>query len=257
MNLGVNVTDFANEKISPTEKTLVPSSQFLVPTKYRGQIRKGAEISVLSHLDYMNVFMRALIRSKLPAAWSEGFNPHLKVSFATALAVGVTSDCEYVDFELTAQIDAAEVAKRLNAQLPKGMEILRLKKIRGKSQPVMSLVDLSRYEVRLPFDEKFFDAAQISVKNFNDATEMKFTRVTPKKVRELDAKKYLAAPVELTLLSNELLITFAVKISAEGSLKPSEVLKLLRERFEFPADVSDAEINRTELLHNGKNLLDV
>ena len=205
----------------------------------------------------MNVVMRALLRSKLPAAWSEGFNPHLKVSFATALAVGVTSDCEYVDFELTAPIGAAEVAKRLNEQLPKGAEILRLKRLRGKVQPVMSLVDLSRYEVRLPFDEKFFDAAQVSVKNFNDAPEIKFTRVTPKKVRELDAKKYLAAPVELTLTGDELLIKISVRITAEGSLKPSEVLKLLREQFDFPADVSDARINRTELLHAGKNLLDV
>ena len=251
-------------------KELVPSPQSPVPTKYRAQIRKGAEIAVLSHLDYMNVFMRALLRSKLPAAWSEGFNPHLKVSFATALAVGVTSDCEYVDFELSATVDEPEILKRLNEQLPRGAEILRLKKLRGKSKPVMSLVDLSRYEVRLPFDEKFFDAAQISVKNFNAAPEIKFTRVTPKKTRELELKKYLAERVEISIRNEELgirndftipncktgelLIKFAVKITPEGSLKPSEVLKILCEQFDFPADISAAKINRTALLHDGKTL---
>ncbi len=262
MNLGAKI--IRNEELGISNEKTIPNSSLLTPncTKYRAQIRKGAEISVLSHLDYMNVFMRALIRSKLPAAWSEGFNPHLKVSFATALAVGVTSDCEYVDFELTAPINAAEVSKRLNEQLPKGAEILRLKKLRGKVQPVMSLVDLSRYEIRLPFDEKFFDAAQISVKNFNDAPEIKFTRVTPKKVREFDAKKYLAEPITMrnaqcVMRNDEIKINFAVKILPEGSLKPSEVLKILRERFEFPVDVSAAKINRTELLHAGKNLLDV
>mgnify|MGYP002854429587 CR=1 FL=1 len=204
----------------------------------------------------MNVFMRALLRSKLPAARSEGFNPHMKVSFATALAVGVTSDCEYVDFELTKSVDAFEVAKRLNAQLPKGMEILRLKKLRGKSKPVMSLVDLSRYEVRLPFDEKLFDAAQIAVKNFNETPAIIFTRITPKKTRELDAKKYLVTQIEISM-SDELILRFSTRITPEGSLKPSEVLKILRERFNFPADFADAKINRTALLSAGKNLLDV
>ena len=257
MNLGARVVDFDKEKIFSSEEIFSSAQKIFFPTKYRAQIRKGAEISVLSHLDYMNVFMRALLRSKLPAAWSEGFNPHLKVSFATALAVGVTSDCEYVDFELTAPVGAFEVAKRLNAQLPKGAEIVRLKKLRGKSKPVMSLVDLSRYEIRLPFEEKFFDAAQASVKNFNAASEIFFTRITPKKTRELNAKKYLVGPVEIFLTGDELLIKFSVRITAEGSLKPSEVLKILRERFGFPVDVSEAKINRTALLSAGKNLLDV
>ncbi len=246
-----------DNKSDAPSNPLLPSPISLSPTKYRAQIRKGAEIAVLSHLDYMNVFMRALIRSKLPAAWSEGFNPHLKVSFATALAVGVTSDCEYVDFELTRPVEAFEVAKKLNAQLPSGAEILRLKKLRGKSKPVMSLVDLSRYEVRLPFDKKFFDAAQLSIKNFNATPQINFTRITPKKSRELELKKYLVDPVEISLTGDELLIKFAVLITPEGSLKPSEVLKILRERFDFPTDISAAKINRTALLCKGKNLLDV
>ncbi len=256
MNLGVNVVDFAKAELPPPEEVSEPSQKFS-PTKYRAQIRKGVEISALSHLDYMNVFMRALLRAKLPAAWSEGFNPHMKVSFATALAVGVTSDCEYVDFELTEPINELEVATRLNEQLPVGAEILRLKRLRGKSKPVMSLVDLSRYEVRLPFDEKFFDDAQRAVKNFNAAHELQFTRVTPKKVRDIDAKKYLAEPVEVSLTGDELQIKFGVRITDAGSLKPSEVLKLLHERFDLPADINNAQINRTALLHAGKNLLDV
>ena len=256
MNLGAKIQlETRHEELEI--ESLPPSPISLIPTKYRAQIRKGAEIAVLSHLDYMNVFMRALIRSKLPAAWSEGFNPHLKVSFATALAVGVTSDCEYVDFELTAPVREFEVAKRLNTQLPNGAEILRLKKLRDKAKPVMSLVDLSRYEVLLPFDKNFFDAAQVAAKNFNATPEIKFTRITPKKTREFDIKKYLAEPVEIALTGDEILLKFAVEITPEGSLKPSEVLKVLRERFDFPAEISGAKINRTALLYKGKNLLDV
>ena len=258
MNLGVGIRDWglgisATASATPNSQLPTPYS----PTKYRAQIRKGAEISVLSHLDYMNLFMRALLRSKLPAAWSEGFNPHLKVSFATALAVGVTSDCEYVDFELNSPISAQEVEKKLNLQLPRGAEVLRVKKLSGKSKPVMSLVDLSRYDIKLPFDKKFFDDALSAVENFNSATEIIFTRVTPKKTRELDAKKYLPEPIKIFLAGEKLLIKFSVKITPSGSLKPSEVLKILHDYFNFPNDFSSAQINRTELLHDGKNLLEV
>lgn len=255
MNLGVNVVDFDKEKNITNNRQILTTNHQPLITKYRGQIRKGAEIAVLSHLDYMNVFMRALLRSKLPAAWSEGFNPHLKVSFASALSVGVTSDCEYVDFELTAPINELEVLRRLNAQLPKGAEILRIKKLRGKVQPVMSLVDLSRYEVRLPFDKKYLDAAQISVKIFNATPEINFTRITPKKTRELEIKKYIAEPIKIALFGEEVVIKLAIRITPTGSVKPSEILQILHERFKFPVDVASARINRTALLSKGKNLL--
>lgn len=257
MNLGVGVIDFAKEKLLPSaENHCALRITHYELTKYRAQIRKGAEIAVLSHLDYMNMFMRALLRAKLPAAWSEGFNPHMKVSFASALGVGITSDCEYVDFELTAPLKEFDVARRLNEQLPKGAEIVRLKKLRGKAIAAMTLVDLSRYEVRLPFTGDI-DAAQLSAKRFNEAVEIKFERVTPKKTRELEAKKYLAEPVTMRQTGDELIIRFAVKIFPDGSLKPSEVLKLLRERFDCPIDETTAQINRIALLSRGKNLLDV
>ncbi len=256
MNLGASVVDFAKEKLSPPE-IVTGKPQMPNPTRYRAQIRKGAQLAVLSHLDYMNMFMRALLRAKLPASWSAGFNPHMKVSFASALAVGVTSDCEYADFELEAAISEYEVARRLNLQLPKGAEIVRLKKLRPKAEAAMTLADLSRWEVRLPFDEKLLESAQIAAREFNAATELRFERVTPKKRRELEAKKYIAEPVTLQLAAGELLIRFGVRIFPDGSLKPSEVLSLLVERFDLPADVTTAQINRVALLSGGKNLLDV
>ena len=253
MNLGVEVIDFAKEKLSPPkENHCALRITHYELTKYRAQIRKGAEIAVLSHLDYMNMFMRALLRAKLPAAWSEGFNPHMKVSFASALGVGITSDCEYVDFELTAPLKEFDVARRLNEQLPKGAEIIRLKKLRGKAQAAMTLADLSRYEVRLPLATIDLKSVEESVNRFNAATEVRFTRVTPKKTRELEAKKYLAEPVTLTVTGDELIIRFAVKIFPDGTLKPSEVL------FQSThLEECECKINRVALFCKGKNLLDV
>lgn len=260
-NLGVQVIDY--EKMESAKDGKMESKFFQTvpcppsPVTYRAQLRKGAEIAFLSHLEYMNVFMSALLRSKLPASYSEGFNPHLKVSFATALGVGVTSDCEYVDFILREKISDAEVLEKLNEQLPRGMEILRLKKISGKVPALMSAVDFSRYEISVPCEENFESVAQIA-KKFNDAKEILFTRITPKKTREIEIKKYLAERLKVVeKIGEEIILKFGIKITPEGSLKPSEVLKVLSENFGLKIKITDAKINRTALLSRGRNLLDV
>lgn len=61
---------------------------------------KGSDVKYISHLDLQRAFQRAFRRSGLPIKYSQGFNPHAKISFASALAVGVTSSGEYLDVEL-------------------------------------------------------------------------------------------------------------------------------------------------------------
>ena len=68
--------------------------------KLRMQITKDPEIRFISHLEYARTISRAIRRAKLPAAYSEGFNPHLKFSLASALGVGVVSYTEFVEIEL-------------------------------------------------------------------------------------------------------------------------------------------------------------
>lgn len=250
-NLGVKIIDY-DKKIPPEEK--FPAKKILSknPQTYRAQIRKGSEIAFLSHLEYMKVFMSAILRSKLPAAYSEGFNPHLKISFATALGVGVTSDCEYVDFVLNEKISADKVMEKLNDQLPDGAKILKIKKIPAKTPALMSTVDFSRYEVKISSAENLSDA----VKKFNDAKEIIFMRITPKKTREIEIKNFIAERIKIFEDDNEIILKFGVKITPEGSLKASEVLKVLNENFGAKINISNAKINRTDLSSRGKNLLD-
>ena len=98
--------------------------------KYRAEITKGEEIRYISHLDYAGVMERAIRRAKLPAAYSEGFNPHIKMAFASALSLGVVSEAEYMDFELTKPLCQPEVFEKLSQALPEGVKLLRLKPVR-------------------------------------------------------------------------------------------------------------------------------
>ena len=255
MKLGVNVIDRLKDEIEPVKKSysLQPTPYSL--TTYRVQIRKGAELAFLSHLEYVDVFRNALLRSKLPAAYSEGFNPHLKISFATALGVGVTSETEYVDFVLAANIDAEKVMTKLNAQLPTGTEIVRIKKISAKAPALTALVDFARYEIFVPFDEDF-SVAELAAKKFNSAQKIFYNRVTPKKSREIEIKVLMAESVKIAQVEGGLKINFGVKIKQDGTVKPAEILKVLRDECGLNVEVLEAKINRTALLSRGKNLLD-
>ena len=257
--LAARVIDYAPDSAQSNQSTIAARTietpkQNSVDYTYRAKIRKGEEIAILSHLDYVDVYRRALIRSKLPTAYSQGFNPHMKMSFGSALAVGTTSDAEYFDFELTKKIPPSEVFTRLNEQLPRGAEVLRLKLLQGKVPALMASIDESRFEITVPFDGDL-NAARTAVDAFNRASELKILRVTPKKTREIELKTYIARPIEVAELGSELKLTVDIRISAVGSVKPIEVLQTLIDRFALAAELGRVKIHRVSLTAAGRELV--
>ncbi len=248
-NLGVNVIDYASHQNENPERQKNHSESNAATselTKYRSKIRKGKEIAVLSHLDYVDLYSRAFLRSKLPIAYSQGFNPHIKISFATALAVGVTSDTEYMDFQLTQNLSPSEVLKRLNEQLPCGAEVLKVKKLTGKSESLAEIAKLSSYEIRIPFNGDISEVTTI-IDNFNAESNINYTRITPKKTRQIEIKQFIATPIKFNINDKNLLLKMDIKITAIGSLKPIEVVKILKERFGLHVNENLAQIHRTKL----------
>ena len=89
----------------------------------RVRFTRGEEVKFISHLDLMKVFERAIRRSGLPIAYSQGFNPHPHMVFGLPLSVGVTSDGEYADFELVREIAPEQFMEELNRSLPEAIRI--------------------------------------------------------------------------------------------------------------------------------------
>ena len=92
--------------------------------KIRVKYRKGEEVKFISHRDLMRAFQRALRRTGLPVAYSQGFNPHMKISWGNALKVGATSEGEYAELQIDGWIKPFELMDRLNKELPPGIAIL-------------------------------------------------------------------------------------------------------------------------------------
>ncbi|HWQ61400.1 MAG TPA: TIGR03936 family radical SAM-associated protein [Negativicutes bacterium] len=214
--------------------------------KYRLAITKGEKVRYVSHLDYARTIERAVRRSKLPAAYSEGFNPHMKLAFASALSVGVASEAEYLDIEMAEAVDAAAVGEALACQLPPGIAIRQVRPITAGHTALMAVVNLAVYRVVVPLAADTFDAAQAAVDGFNAAAAVAYVRENPKGRREIDVKTYVRE-VAAIARPEGLELALEVRITPTGSIKPAEVIDVLTKNFGLPADPDAALVTRTGL----------
>ena len=117
--------------------------------KVRIKFSKTGEMRFIGHLDLMRFFQKVIRRAGLDIRFSEGMSPHMVMSFASPLGIGLTSTGEYVDIELNTPVLTQEGLERLNAVTAEGVRFLDLRQIEeGKAGKAMSLVAAADYEVR-------------------------------------------------------------------------------------------------------------
>ena len=118
--------------------------------KIRIRFEKLGRMRYLSHLEMLTLFIRAVGRARIPMRYSQGFHPHPKFSFATALSVGIESHAEYMDMEVDSGFSAQALKEALNATLPEGVRVLEAEIIPVKSPALSVIMERVRYRVTLP-----------------------------------------------------------------------------------------------------------
>src|SRR3954462_14808167 len=104
----------------------VPEGPPPPPTVQKLRIRyaKRGRLRFTSHRDFARAFERALRRARVPIAYSAGFTPHPKVSYANAAPTGVASEAEYLEIGLAEQRDPKDLAAALDEALPDGFDVV-------------------------------------------------------------------------------------------------------------------------------------
>lgn len=118
----------------------------------RAVFKKTGRAIYISHLDLMRVMQRTFKRAKLPVWFTKGYNPHIYLMFALPLSLGVSSECELMDFGIdfsAGEPDYEDIKARLNQVLPEGLEIVRLYEPKTKHTEIGAC----EYEVKL-YSEK-------------------------------------------------------------------------------------------------------
>jgi len=131
------------------EKTSTPQETF----KYRLKVTKYGILRYFSHLDWQNTFFKALTRTDLKMAFSQGFNPLMKVSMGIALPLFMESDGELIDIELIQRETPENIKLKLQKVLPKEAEIKEINEINKKEKSIDLTADWAEYRIK-PFDTK-------------------------------------------------------------------------------------------------------
>src|SRR5438132_2164877 len=132
----------------PPEPQKLPAERTLLRLRYAKQ---GVAVA-LSHLETMTALLRTFRRAKLSIPHSHGFHPKPKVSFGPACPVGTESRAEYLDLELFGVQDAAEVAQRVRAELPRGFALLSCEPLQPGGESLTRVIRGIEYRVELPED---------------------------------------------------------------------------------------------------------
>ncbi|MBI5695463.1 MAG: TIGR03960 family B12-binding radical SAM protein [Nitrospirae bacterium] len=192
-----------------------------VSARVRIKYSKLSPLNLLSHTELMIVFFRAISRAGLPIMFSEGFNPHPKVSFGPALAVGIESEAESLDIELGYAIDLKLVVKALSAALPDGIRIIEARTLRA-GEPAAG-VGATRYTYEAVVPERLRSDAAGLVAAFLAKESAVITRVSDKGSKELDIRPMVGEAI----LFDDGMMRFTIVEKDGRSAKPFEAVQAI------------------------------
>jgi radical SAM-linked protein len=145
---------------------------------------KRSRMRFASHRDIARAVERGVRRARLPIAYSAGFTPHPKISYAGAAPTGTASEAEYLELSLTATCVVTEVRDQLNAALPDGIDVIDVTE-EASSLGAMRF-EASRWEVALPGIGR--DEAAAAAETFLAQDSVEVERLTSKGMRRMDAR---------------------------------------------------------------------
>ncbi|SDN36373.1 radical SAM-linked protein [Acetanaerobacterium elongatum] len=205
----------------------------------RIRFSKLGRAAYISHLDMMRCMQRALKRSKIPVWYTQGFNPHMYVTFAMPLSLGFESVYETMDFKLTEELAMPSLIKRLNEALPPEIRVLQA------AEPQKKFEDIAFSEYQLTVHGTQPDNFLPLWEAFIAQPEIMSQKKTKKGFKEVNLKDYIG---EASASKQEGNVVIALRLTAgvnEG-LNPSLLIKAFQQQ--NPSSFSHITVLRTILL---------
>jgi radical SAM-linked protein len=188
-------------------------------TKVRLRFAKHGNLRLVSHHDLLRCVDRVLRRARIPVAVSRGFNPHPKIVFALAMALGIEGRREVVELELSEPLEPAEVLERLRLASPTGLDWLDAESVApGRSAPQVEAV---QYFLEVPAARQEVTRTRLAALMAN--TQWLYTRHRGERDVAIDVRRFMLE-ADLDPLG---VLRFRMKINPNGSARPEEVIDTL------------------------------
>ena len=199
---------------------------------------KAPRLRHIGHLDLMRAMQRALRRSGLPLCYSQGFNPHILLSFAAPLSVGMPGRREVMEVPIAEEMPAAAFLEKLRAALPPDLPCLSARPVDDRHPAPMALLAAAMYEAKL---ETVPEGLESAIGRYLSQSEIPAVRKTKTGLKPCDLRPMIYA---LSLTGDTLRFTLA--LCEKATCKPDLLLESL---FSFAGPPRPrALITRTQLL---------
>ncbi len=204
-----------------------PQQQAPPVQRLRIRYAKRGRLRFTSHRDFSRAFERAVFRAQIPMAYSSGFNPHPRISYAGAAPTGSASEAEYLEIALAEVVDPARVHDTLDEALPAGLDVLEVVVSSGGS--LADRLEASRWRLSMPGVDA--DAARGAVERFLETDEILVERMTKKGLRQFNCREAVVSLVshDTSGSGGECAILDLVLRHGTPSVRPDDVLAGLRE----------------------------
>jgi radical SAM-linked protein len=196
-----------------------PEQQAPPVQRLRIRYAKRGRLRFTSHRDFSRAFERAVFRARIPMAYSSGFNPHPRISYAGAAPTGSASEAEYLEIALARVVDPAAVHAELEEALPPGLDVLQVVESAGGS--LADRLEASHWTIDLPLAP---DVVAAAVEGFLAHEAVLVERMTKKGMREFDCR---AAVVSLAVgpHGDGARLDLVLRHSTVPAVRPDDVLR--------------------------------
>jgi radical SAM-linked protein len=224
--------------------------------RYVIKFTKDSEIKFVAHLDLMRTIQRVVRRAGLPAEYSKGFNPHMTLSLAQPLSVGIYSEAEYLDTVFNEEIDTEYVKKCLNENSPKGIRFLQVLKIlpegEKKLPQTMALVEAADYDIKI----KYTDESQLEeeLKKLVTVSEWITLKKSKSGEKMIDIKPMIKE-FNYKVIDGVLHISTLVSTGSRENLSPELLSNYIKDNTSGVLRDSFVDIKRKEIYTNNNEKL--
>lgn len=199
--------------------------------KARIKFRKYGVMKFIGHLDVMRFFQKAMRRADIPIAFTSGYSPHMIMSFAQPLGIGLTSEAEYMDVELARPISSAKAVEQLNQVMVEGIDIVSFLEIpEDKKSSGMTIVAAADYLV-LPGEGELSEELARACTAFMDMEEIVVWKKTKRSEKETDIKPMI---YDFHLQDGGIYLKLAA--GSSQNLKPDLVMQALFDMAGIPVE---------------------
>ena len=214
--------------------------------RYVARFEKGGYTKYISHLDLLRVFKRAFKVMGLDIRYSNGYNPHPKMSFAQPLSLGYSSLCEYLEFETLTPHDPESLKEKKKKNLPRDLAITELFQFDSEVKTLAAESDACEYRIFVPFEgteEEFRDlfASYMAQDRITALKKMKKTKT----LEEVDIKDKIRS-WKVSKEGDNAVIDCILDSGSHSNLSPELVIKSFLDFSKLPLMRWDLEVQRVQ-----------